>query len=95
MRRQDGFGITHVLSYMVAHHLAEGRLVPLLTRFQMPPVPISVVHHEGRQSTPKIRAFIDLAIATLRADATLHQAGFTSLPFTLLCGRENRVSAPR
>jgi DNA-binding transcriptional LysR family regulator len=46
--------------------------VPLLTRFQMPPVPISVVHHEGRQSTPKIRAFIDLAIATLRADATLH-----------------------
>jgi DNA-binding transcriptional LysR family regulator len=68
----DGFGITRVLSYMVAHHLPEGRLVPLLTRFQMPPVPISVVHHEGRQSTPKIRAFIDLAIATLRADATLH-----------------------
>lgn len=57
----DGFGITRVLSYMVAHHLAEGRLVP-----------ISVVHHEGRQSTPKIRAFIDLAIVTLRADATLH-----------------------
>jgi DNA-binding transcriptional LysR family regulator len=68
----NGFGITRVLSYMVAHHLAEGRLVPLLTRFQMPPVPISVVHHEGRQSTPKIRAFIDLAIATLRADAALH-----------------------
>lgn len=67
-----GFGITRVLSYMVAHHLAANRLTTLLAPFEMPAVPVSVVHHEGRQSTPKIRAFIDLAIATLRADGTLN-----------------------
>ena len=68
----EGFGVTRVLSYMVAHHLAADRLVTLLTPFEMPAVPVSVVHHEGRQSTPKIRAFIDLAIAMLRADGTLN-----------------------
>lgn len=68
----DGFGITRVISYMVARHLAANRLKTVLTQFEAPPVPISVVHHEDRQSTPKVRAFIDLAIAMLRADGALN-----------------------
>lgn len=68
----DGFGVTRVISYMVARHLAAGRLKTVLAQFEAAPVPISVVHHEGRQSTPKVRAFIDLAIAMLRADGSLN-----------------------
>lgn len=68
----DGFGLTRVISYMVARHLAAGRLKTVLTQFEAAPSPVSVVHHEGRQSTPKVRAFIDLAIATLRADGALN-----------------------
>ncbi|MDM5179226.1 LysR substrate-binding domain-containing protein [Massilia sp. DJPM01] len=67
-----GFGITRVISYMAAPHTASGRLKTVLTQFEPPVVPISVVHHEGRQSTPKVRAFIDLAIAMLRSDDALN-----------------------
>lgn len=68
----DGFGLTRVISYMVAPHLAAGRLKTVLAQFEAGPVPVSVVHHEGRQSTPKVRAFIDLAIGMLRADGALN-----------------------
>lgn len=68
----DGFGLTRVISYMLAPHLAAGRLKTVLTRFEAAPMPINVVHHEGRQSTPKVRAFIDLAITMLRANGALN-----------------------
>ena len=68
----DGFGLTRVISYMVARHLAAGRLKTVLTQFEAPPVPVNVVHYEGPHSTPKVRAFIDLAIGMLRADGALY-----------------------
>ena len=68
----DGFGLTRLISYMVAPHLAAGRLKAVLTEFESAPVPVSVVHHEGRQSTPKVRAFIDLAIVMLRAQGAIN-----------------------
>ena len=67
----DGFGITRVLSYMAAPYLADGRLQPILNRYETAPVPVSVVHHEGRHSSRKLRAFLDMAIATLRGDDAL------------------------
>ncbi|NGZ84675.1 LysR family transcriptional regulator [Duganella aceris] len=68
----DGFGLTRVISYMAAPHLAAGRLKTVLTQFETPPVPVSLVHHEGRQSTGKVRAFLDLAIASLRANTAMN-----------------------
>jgi DNA-binding transcriptional LysR family regulator len=68
----DGFGITRVISYMAAPHLAAGRLKTVLGRYETPPVPVSVVHHEGRQSSRKVRAFLDMAIAALSADSALN-----------------------
>ena len=67
-----GFGLTRVISYMVAPHLAAGRLKTVLTRYESAPVPVNVVHHEGRRSTPKVRAFLDLAVSLLRAERTLN-----------------------
>ncbi len=65
------FGIARLLSYQVAHHVSEGRLVIVLAEFEPPPLPIHLVHREGRHVTQKVRAFLDLAVATLRADASL------------------------
>lgn len=64
-------GITRLLSYQVADELARGALVPLLKGFETPPLPVHVVHHQGRQATRKVRAFVDLAVAALRANPAL------------------------
>lgn len=68
----DGFGITRLISYMAAPHLVGGGLKTVLSQFETPPVPVSVVHHEGRQSNGKVRAFLDLSIAMLRANTALN-----------------------
>jgi DNA-binding transcriptional LysR family regulator len=65
----DGFGITRVLSYQVAAHLASGELVELLRDHDSSVIPIHVMQHEGRQAPQKVRAFLDMAIKTLRAGA--------------------------
>jgi DNA-binding transcriptional LysR family regulator len=67
----DGFGITRVASYMVANHLASGRLVEVLGEQEASPLPIHVMHHEGRHAARKVRAFVDLASQTLRDDQSL------------------------
>jgi DNA-binding transcriptional LysR family regulator len=67
----DGFGITRVASYMVADHLTSGRLVEVLRGQEVLPLPIHVMHHEGRHAARKVRAFVDLASQTLRDDQSL------------------------
>lgn len=66
-----GLGIARLLSYQVADALASGELLPLLEDFETPPLPVNVVHHESRHATQKVRAFVDLAVATLRANPAL------------------------
>jgi DNA-binding transcriptional LysR family regulator len=67
-----GLGITRLLSYQVADHLRSGALQIVLQDFEGAPLPVHVVHHEGRRVTQKVRAFIDLAVDTLRADPALN-----------------------
>lgn len=64
----DGRGIVRLLSYQVAPALVEGRLVRLLAEHEGLPMPVHVVSPEGRRAPAKVRAFIDLAVARLRAD---------------------------
>ncbi len=67
-----GFGISRLMSYQVAPLIASGELVPLLSEFETPRLPVSVVHREGRYASAKVRSFVDLMVARLRADATLN-----------------------
>jgi len=62
-----GIGLTRVLSYQMASALAGKKLETVLTRFQPPPVPVSLVHPGGRLLPRKVRAFLDLAVPRLRA----------------------------
>lgn len=66
-----GFGITRLLSYQVAPLLAARKLRLLLEAFEPPPWPVHIVHREGRFASAKVRAFIDLMAARLRADPAL------------------------
>lgn len=67
-----GFGITRLLSYQIAPHLADGRLVTLLSEFEQPKIPIHVIHREGRYASAKIRSFVDLMVDRLRAEKALN-----------------------
>jgi DNA-binding transcriptional LysR family regulator len=67
----QGFGVTRLLSYQVAAHVAAGRLAIVLADHELPPVPIHVLHREGRQASAKVRSFVDLLVARLRADPAL------------------------
>jgi DNA-binding transcriptional LysR family regulator len=66
-----GFGLTRLLSYQVAPEIAAGKLKQVLTTFEGAPLPIHVIHREGRHGSAKVRCFVDLAIARLRADPAL------------------------
>ena len=66
-----GVGLTRLMSYQVAQEVAAGRLRIVLAGHEPAPLPVQVVHREGRHASAKARAFIDLAVETLRADASL------------------------
>ena len=38
--------------------------------YELAPLPVHVVHREGKHANQKVRAFLDLAIETLRAKAS-------------------------
>ena len=67
-----GFGLTRLLSYQIADFLRAGQLKTLLGQCEPPALPIHVVHREGRHASKKARAFIDLAVARLRANKALN-----------------------
>jgi DNA-binding transcriptional LysR family regulator len=67
-----GFGLTRLLSYQVAEHLRARKLKTVLADFEPEPLPVHVVHREGRQAAHRVRAFIDLAIERLRNDPSLN-----------------------
>ncbi len=68
-----GFGITRVLSYQAAPHVAAGELKVLLKDFETPPMPIHIMHREGRYASATVRAFVDLMAARLRAERSLQK----------------------
>lgn len=64
----DGWGIVRMLSYQAAPYLADGRLVTVLGDYAPDPVPIHLIHPEGRNAPAKVRVFIDMAVETLRSN---------------------------
>lgn len=64
----SGWGLTRVLSYQVGAELEGGALQTVLSEFEEEPMPIHVVHPEGRRASAKVRAFVDLAVDRLRSN---------------------------
>jgi DNA-binding transcriptional LysR family regulator len=62
-----GVGITRLLSYQVARLIEAGELAVMLEKYEPAPRPIHIVHREGRLSSAKVRAFVDLMAEHLRS----------------------------
>lgn len=67
-----GWGLSRFQSYQVAEPIAAGRLTPVLVDYEREPVPVHIVHAEGRESSARVRVFVDFAAGRLRADTRLH-----------------------
>lgn len=59
-------------SYKIEPALAKGALQVVLADFEEEPLPVHVVHPEGRRPSEKVRAFVDLAVARLRANRVIN-----------------------
>lgn len=68
----SGFGITRLLSYQIAPHLASGALKIIMENYEPNPRPIHIVHRESHLVTAKVRTFIDLIAEQLRANKALN-----------------------
>lgn len=62
-----GHGLTKVVSYQIAREREARRLRVVLSDYQVPPVPVHVVHVAGRAAPARLRAFVDFAVEQLRA----------------------------
>lgn len=70
----SGWGLTSALSYQVASAVREGRLDIVLPDYEEAPIPIHVMHAEGRHISAKTRAFVDFLVAELRANQNVQSA---------------------
>jgi DNA-binding transcriptional LysR family regulator len=61
-----GAGIIRPISYQSDALAASGALRVVLDAYAPPPLPIHIVHPAGRYLAPKVRLFIDRAVAALR-----------------------------
>src|SRR4051794_6029585 len=68
----SGWGLTRVLSYQVGPAPVDGKPRTFLSGFEEEPLPIHVVHPEGRPASAKVRAFVDRAVARLRANRLIN-----------------------
>ena len=64
----QGWGLARPLSYQISAALESGALQTILSEYELEPLPVHVVHPEGRRASAKVRAFVDLAVERLRAD---------------------------
>jgi DNA-binding transcriptional LysR family regulator len=60
---REGFGIARVLSYQAIPDLKAGRLVRLLRAYEPEPLPVHLVLPSARHMAPRLRAFVDFAVA--------------------------------
>ena len=64
-------GCGQFLCYQVEALLATGKLKRVLGDFEPAPSPIHVVYPNARLLSPNVRAFVDFAVARLRANHRL------------------------
>ena len=65
---KSGWGVTRVLSYQIGPNLMDGELETVLGEYEEPPLPVHIVHPEGRNASAKVRAFVDFAAERLRGN---------------------------
>ena len=68
---RSGWGLTGAFSYQIDADLKSGALQAVLEEYEPEPIPIHLVHHEGRRVSIKVRSFLDFARDRLRQSSGL------------------------
>ena len=63
----EGLGITLLPHFQAAPLVSQGQLIQIMKDWERVPVPVSAVFTSSRYMTPKVRAFVDLAIAAFKS----------------------------
>lgn len=61
-----GWGLCRVLSYQVDEDLHAGTLAVTLEEDEPEPLPVNLIHPQGRKPQTKLRSFLDFAVPRLR-----------------------------
>lgn len=61
-----GYGVIQIPRMGVEDYLRDGSLVQLLPEWSSPPMPVSVLYPQHRQSSPRLRVFIDWLVTVYR-----------------------------
>lgn len=69
---RQGWGLCRALSYQIGPDLESGALKIVLEDHEPEPLPIHLVHIEGRRAAAKVRSFIDFAKDRLRGISVLN-----------------------
>jgi DNA-binding transcriptional LysR family regulator len=64
VQAESGAGLAMLLSYQVVEPVRAGRLAVVLRGFEPPPRPIQIVYPTTRLLSAKVRAFVELVVAT-------------------------------
>ena len=67
-----GFGYSQLTSYQAMDAILSGRLQRVLSEFEQPAVPISVLHVDVHNATAKVRSFVDFIVDGLRSVNTVN-----------------------
>ena len=67
-----GWGLSRLMSYQVAPYLGDKQLQLVLEDFETAPLPIHIVHGQGRRAPAKVRSFVDFMVERLRANKALN-----------------------
>lgn len=65
------WGVSRLLSYQVSSQLARGNFQTVLEEYETPPMPVHIVHQEGRMVSSKVRSFVDFMVERLRGNPAL------------------------
>lgn len=55
----EGYGLAQLAENVIAEHLAQGTLVEVMSDWQPPPVPVTLLYPHQRFLSPAVRAFAD------------------------------------
>ena len=71
MAALNGLGIIMQPEILLARDLRDGRLVPVLERYQSDVRPVHILFHPHRTPTPKVRLFIDFLVENFAASLVM------------------------
>lgn len=70
----SGWGIGRFFSYQVEPYISKGQLIPLLSSFAPPCLPVNIIYGEGRLASAKVRTFVELALSLLKENISMPAA---------------------